>query len=129
MNELPLNFQPGVTSVRSSRRVLIWGVSEAAIARAAPSTSSRPFPVRMGTMTACTGATWGGSTSPRSSPWTMISPPSIRQLTPQDVVQASFSVLSLSRNLMLKARAKFCPRLCEVPACSACPSGISASMA
>ena len=42
-------------------------------------------------------ATLGGSLRPRSSPWTMISPPIIRVEVPQDVCQGYFSLLSLSR--------------------------------
>ena len=40
-----------------------------------------------GTITAFTGATFGGSTRPLSSEWVMISPPMSRVLTPQLVCQ------------------------------------------
>ena len=43
-------------------------------------------------------------------------------------VQTYCTVLSRAWNLMSNALAKFCPRLCDVPACSARPSRISASM-
>ena len=39
------------------------------------------------TTTAWTGASAGGRTSPKSSPWHMISPPSMRVDAPHDVVQ------------------------------------------
>ncbi len=47
---------------------------------------------------------------------------------PHDVPQTCWSDLSRAWNLMSKALAKFWPRLCEVPACRALPSCISASM-
>ena len=46
---------------------------------------------------------------------------------PHDVVQAYLSA-DLSANVMSYARAKFCPSSCDVAACSALPSGISASI-
>ena len=70
----------------------------------------------------------GGRISPLSSPWVMITPPISRVDTPHDVVQACCTVLSRPWNWMPNALAKFCPRLCDVPACSARPSPISASI-
>ncbi len=66
--------------------------------------------------------------SPLSSPWVMMTPPMSRVDTPHDVVQACWSVLSRAWNVMSNAFAKFCPRWCDVPACSARPSPISASI-
>ena len=58
----------------------------------------------------------------------MISPPTSRVDTPHDVVQAySCSPLS-AENLISWALAKFCPRKCDVPACSALRSCIIASI-
>ena len=79
-------------------------------------------------MTTWYGATLGGSMRPLSSPWVMITPPMSRVDTPHDVVQTCCTVLSRPWNWMSKALAKFCPRLCDVPACSARPSPISASI-
>ena len=47
---------------------------------------------------------------------------------PHDVPQMYWSDLSRAWNLMSNALAKFWPRLCDVPACSARPSPISASI-
>ena len=58
----------------------------------------------------------------------MITPPMSRVDTPHDVVQACCTVLSRPWNWISNAFAKFCPRLCDVPACSARPSPISASI-
>ena len=52
----------------------------------------------------------------------------MRVLMPQLVVQQYCSSLFWSRYLMSNALAKFCPRLCEVPDCSARLSPIIASM-
>ena len=70
----------------------------------------------------------GGSTSPLSSPCTMIAAPTSRVVMPHDVPQTCCTDLSRAWNVMSNAFAKFCPRLCEVPACSARPSPISASI-
>ena len=80
-------------------------------------------------MTAWTGASRGGRISPWSSPWVMIMAPMKRMLNPQEVVQTYCWVLFSSRNWILKALAKFCPRKCDVPACRALPSCIKASIA
>ncbi len=53
---------------------------------AASSTAARSSPLPMGTITTWWGARPGGRTSPRSSPWAMITAPSIRVLKPHDVV-------------------------------------------
>ena len=79
-------------------------------------------------MTTCHGATLGGRIRPLSSPCVMITAPTSRVVTPQDVVHTYCSVLSRPWNWMSNALAKFCPRLCDVPAWSARPSPISASI-
>ena len=81
----------------------------------------------MGTMTTCLGATVGGSTSPWSSLWLMMSAPIARHDRPQDVVYAVRSASSSSANVMSKASANDCPRWWLVPPCTDFPSGISAS--
>mmetsp|Transcript_3309 Transcript_3309/g.11425 ORF Transcript_3309/g.11425 Transcript_3309/m.11425 type:complete len:270 (-) Transcript_3309:556-1365(-) len=82
----------------------------------------------IGTTATWTGATRGGSTRPASSEWVMTSAPSSRVDTPQDVAQTSSRFASLFWNWTSKARAKFCPRKCDVPLWSAQPLGIKASM-
>ena len=69
-----------------------------------------------GNITIWLGATFGGMTTPSSSPCAMISVPIRRVDTPHDVVQACCRVLSRPRNEMSCAFAKFCPRKCDVPA-------------
>ena len=81
-----------------------------------------------GQMTTCVGASRGGTTSPLSSEWVMMSPPMSRVETPQLVAQANSSLLSSVLNFTSNAFAKFCPRKWLVPACSALPSCIIASM-
>ena len=66
--------------------------------------------------------------SPLSSPCVMMTPPIIRVETPHEVVHACCSDLSRPWNRISNAFAKFCPRSCDVPACSARPSPISASI-
>ena len=83
----------------------------------------------MGTMTTWMGATRGGSTSPASSPCVITSPPIMRVETPHEVFQANSSPPPSAANFRLNCFAKFCPRLCDVPACSALLSCISASVA
>ena len=58
----------------------------------------------------------------------MMTPPIIRVLTPQLVVFASSSSPAAFWNRMFCAEAKLVPRKCEVPAWSALPSCIIASM-
>jgi hypothetical protein len=65
---------------------------------------------------------------PLSSPCVITTAPMSRVVIPHDVPQMYWSVLSRAWNLMSNAFAKFCPRLCDVPACSARPSPISASI-
>jgi hypothetical protein len=65
---------------------------------------------------------------PSSSAWVMIIEPTRRVDTPHDVVHACCSTPLSSRNWMPEAFAKFWPRKCEVPACSALRSCIIASM-
>mmetsp|Transcript_8522 Transcript_8522/g.13023 ORF Transcript_8522/g.13023 Transcript_8522/m.13023 type:complete len:333 (-) Transcript_8522:169-1167(-) len=89
---------------------------------------SSPSPLVMGTITACTGATGGGSTRPASSECVMTSAPSSRVLTPQEVAHTSSRPPSAVWKNTSKARAKFWPRKCEVPLCSAQPFCIRASM-
>ena len=96
----------------------------AAARHGARSASFRPS----GQMTTCVGASRGGITSPLSSLCVMISPPISRVLTPQLVAQAYSSLFCSLVNFTSNALAKFCPRKCDVPACSALPSCIIASM-
>ena len=70
----------------------------------------------------------GGKTSPLSSPCIMMTPPISRVVMPHDVPQMCCSDLSRAWNWMPNAFAKFWPRLCDVAACSARPSPISASI-
>ena len=65
---------------------------------------------------------------PLSSPCVMITPPMSRVDTPHDVPHTCCTDLSRAWKVMSNAFAKFCPRLCDVPACSARPSPISASI-
>ena len=58
----------------------------------------------------------------------MMTPPIRRVETPQLVVLQSVSVPASSWNLIFCASAKCVPRKCDVPACSALPSCIIASM-
>ena len=58
----------------------------------------------------------------------MISAPISRVDTPHDVAHTYSSLFSLFTNCTSKAFAKFCPRKCDVPLCSAFPSCIMASM-
>ena len=83
----------------------------------------------MGTMTISMGASFGGTRSPLSSPCVMTRPPIIRVLTPHDVFQANAISPFSSWNCSSKALEKFCPRLCDVPACNALLSCIIASQA
>ena len=82
----------------------------------------------MGTMTICSGATRGGSTAPSSSACAMMTVPTSRVLTPQDVVHAYSCLFSREMNLISLAFAKFCPRKCDVPAWIAFRSCTIASM-
>jgi hypothetical protein len=82
----------------------------------------------LGKITTCAGASRGGMITPSSSPCVMTSPPIMRVEVPQDVVQANCSTPCASRYLISEDFAKFCPRKCEVPACSALPSCIMASI-
>jgi len=52
----------------------------------------------------------------------------MRHDIPHEVVHANWMDWSSAANLMSYAFAKFCPNSCDVAACSARPSGISASM-
>ena len=70
----------------------------------------------------------GGRIRPLSSPCVMITPPIRRVVMPQDVCQAYCSDLSRAWNLMSNTFEKFWPSMCDVPACSARPSPISASI-
>ena len=84
---------------------------------------------QIGTTTTWTGARRGGTTRPSSSECAMIKAPIKRVEEPHEVVQAYASWLSGVVYLMSNVRAKFCPRLWLVPAWSARPSCIIASMA
>ena len=79
-------------------------------------------------MTTWYGAMRGGRIKPLSSPCVMITPPMSLVDTPHDVVHACCTALSRPWNWISNALAKFWPRLCDVPACSARPSPISASI-
>jgi hypothetical protein len=95
---------------------------------AASMTRVRSSSVRqMGTITTSVGARSGGMRSPVSSPCVITSPPIMRVDTPQLVFHAKSSPPSAVWNFSSKARAKFCPRLCDVPAWSARLSCIMAS--
>ena len=82
----------------------------------------------MGMRTTWVGAILGGSTRPSSSEWVMITAPISRVETPHEVVQQYSSVPDGLANLISWAWAKFCPRKCDVPAWSALPSCIIASI-
>src|SRR5579883_34662 len=62
----------------------------------------------MGIITAWMGATLGGSTSPLSSPCTMIRAPMSLHDTPHEVCHANVSTFCVSRNLTSNGFAKFC---------------------
>ncbi len=64
----------------------------------------------IGSITTCCGASAGGTRRPSSSPWVMISAPTIRVETPQLVVWASCWPPSRSWKRMLAASAKLVPR-------------------
>ena len=104
-------------------------VSVVAMAFAASATAALSlFFCAMGTTTTCMGASAGGSRSPASSPCVMMIPPMRRVETPQeDWYTCRVSPFS-SRKVVSNALEKFWPRLCDVPACSALPSPIIASM-
>ena len=71
----------------------------------------------------------GGTRRPSSSPWTMITPPIIRVDTPQLVVLRQFELAARRSGSGCSARcAKLVPRKCQVPAWSALPSCIIASI-
>ena len=78
-------------------------------------------------ITTSIGASRGGQTSPLSSECVITKPPTMRVDTPHDVFHANAVSPFSSWNLRSNALAKFCPRLCEVPACSALLSCIIAS--
>mmetsp|Transcript_3579 Transcript_3579/g.14490 ORF Transcript_3579/g.14490 Transcript_3579/m.14490 type:complete len:300 (-) Transcript_3579:645-1544(-) len=125
-----LNFQPGRSfseASMSTRTPAAFSLSVTSVAAA--TTASRCFSFcQMGTTTTCVGAMEGGRRSPVSSPWVMMSPPTMRVETPHEVWYTWRCSPSSSRNCVPKALAKFWPRLCEVPACSALRSPIMASM-
>ena len=112
------NFHPGVwLSSASSFTRMPAAFNSAAISSHLGSTVSFQVPRGIGTITTWKGAMAGGRIKPLSSPCVMITPPIRRVDTPHDVVHACCSVLSRPWNWISKALAKFCPRLCEVPAC------------
>ena len=83
-----LNFQPGtdvgaIIDPNANARLLQLAHTARPLFAI---TCSRVFGGPIGIMMTCVGATFGGSTSPRSSPCTMISAPIRRVLTPQEVV-------------------------------------------
>ena len=79
-----LNFQPALWS-RSSTLVRMPAAVSSLYSSSAFS-STPGLCIAMGRITAWMGATRGGITRPRSSPWTMIIPPIMRVDTPQEVV-------------------------------------------
>ena len=85
-------------------------------------------PLNIGTITTCIGAIFGGRTNPLSSECAIMRAPIRRVLTPHDVAQTYSGLLSLFRKVTSNDLAKFCPRKCDVPLCSAFPSCIIASM-
>ena len=83
-----LYFQPGEYCSRSSTCSRTRSPSAAFTWSMKASTSARSSGLRqIGTTTACTGATRGGSCSPLSSPWVMMTPPIRRVETPHEVCQ------------------------------------------
>ena len=124
-----LNFQPGDTSsLRSAfTRKAPFSSSAARLATSAMRCFSSSL-FQIGTMTTCSGARRGGKLTPLSSPWAITRAPIRRVLTPHDVDQTCSQVPSLVWYLTSNAFAKFCPRLWDVPPCSAFLSCISASM-
>ncbi len=65
---------------------------------------------QMGTITAWTGASRGGSLRPESSPWTIMAAPTRRVETPQLVCWTNCCSLFSSRKRVLKTFAKLAPR-------------------
>src|SRR5438309_2424730 len=106
-------FSPGrIPSRRSTVRRTPSGVARS-IAATASSTTRTPSTSLlrvMGTSTTCTGATFGGSTKPASSPWAITAPPMIRHDRPHDVWCGYCSAFARSLYLMSYGRLKFCPR-------------------
>src|SRR5207249_11555446 len=78
-------------------------------------------------MATCTGASLGGHTRPLSSECVITSPPIMRVETPQEVFHTYSRPPAAVWYCTLNAFAKFWPRLCDVPDCSALLSCISAS--
>ena len=116
-----LHLKPGLTVSRSSSFTRYPAAFRS-------SYSTPPLCAAMGRITAWIGATFGGSRRPRSSPWVMMIAPISRVLTPQLVSCTYSSLPSLLWYWMSNASAKFVPKLWLVPACSALPSCIIASM-
>jgi hypothetical protein len=85
-----------------------------AFANSADRVPSSSFAITMGTITACFGATRGGSTRPFESPCVMIATPIVRVVMPQLVCQAYFSSFASSRYFMPNILEKFWPRQCDV---------------
>src|SRR5438105_3193104 len=79
--------------------------------------------------TTCPGASLGGHTRPLSPECVITRPPIIRVETPQDVFHTYSRPPAAVWYCTVNALAKFCPRLCDVPAWSALLSCISASSA
>jgi len=83
----------------------------AATAWARATTGARSSPLPITTITTWVTASFGGTTSPESSEWVITSPPISRVEAPHEVCQTKCCCPSRPWNWVLKARAKFCPRL------------------
>mmetsp|Transcript_35149 Transcript_35149/g.89004 ORF Transcript_35149/g.89004 Transcript_35149/m.89004 type:complete len:268 (-) Transcript_35149:864-1667(-) len=125
-----LNFHPGVCRLSASTLTRMPAPLAAASSAATASITAGRSPsfLTMGTMTTCTGAMRGGRRSPLSSPCVMMMPPIMRVDTPHELWCTSCWAPFSSRYCVPNALAKFEPRLCDVPACSARLSPIMASM-
>ena len=122
-----LNLKPALTVSRVSTFTRIPACFSSALSSSHFS-STPPLCAAIGRITAWIGAIFGGSRSPRSSPWVMMMAPISRVLTPQLVSWTYSSFPSLLWYWISNASAKFVPKLWLVPACSALPSCIMASM-
>ena len=124
-----LRFHRSSTCTRTpAARSSLTASSTKTISSACPSGSLTGPLGEMGTTTACVGATAGGSTRPESSECDMMSAPTSRVLTPHEVAHTRSCELVSVWKVTSKALAKFWPRKCEVPLCSAQPFCMRASI-